>query len=210
LCAALLAGCAGGRGGPAGVPAARFGHLTAALGDAPFVGTFARDSVVAVYMIPAGSLQIEGDRAIGGRTPLVRLVMRCVAAPPPGVYPIRGLRTPVYAEVFVGGTAPGAWWRRRELPRGLLSDSVPPGVLELDTLDLAAGRVHGRFRTAVRSYNRTPPESLAVEGAFWGRVQAVDPPRPLGAPPLRWAPGIDRDCAAIRRPLPSSAGRSAR
>lgn len=206
ICAAFLAGCAGARTGPAAPPPARFGYVTGLIGDAPFVGTFAHDSVVAIYMRETGSLQIEGDRAIGGRMPLVRVDMRCLAEPAPGVYAVRGMRTPVYAEAFVGGSD-ARWWHRGEPSRGLLSDSVPPGVLELDTLDLTRGRIYGRFQVTLRSNNRAPAESLVVSATFWGRVIAPTLPLPSGLSPGRWAPDIDRDCAAVRGPLRAATAR---
>ena len=208
-CFALAVGCAacaGERDGPAREPAPQFGRVTALLGTTPVVGAWGRDSVVAVYAPDAGTLQIDGARLSGRRLPTVRLMMSCAAPPAPGVYPVRGLGTSIHAEAYLDRGGRGAWWApwsRRPADRAFLSDSTPPGVLELDTLDLAGGRVYGRFRMVVRSFNRVPAESLAATGTFWGRVRTVDFSR-WRTHPLRWAPDMDRNCAAIRRPLPGA------
>jgi hypothetical protein len=199
--------------------------MTALLGGAPVVGAFGPDSVVAVYGAHSGTLQIEGARVgggAGGSLPILRVVMSCAAAPGPGVYPVAGGRTPVHAEAYLPPRGvPAVWPRvvdvwprfgalgpRVGASRGFHSDSTPPGVLELDTLDLAGGRIYGRFRAAVRSYDGVPAASLGVVGTFWGRVRTVEYPAPPGGR-ARWAPGFDRDCAAARRPRPPAAGPAA-
>jgi hypothetical protein len=203
-------------GGPAREPAPGFGRVTALLGAAPVVGAWGPDSVVAVYSARSGTLQIDGARLGGGAAgplPLVRVMMSCAAAPRPGVYRVAGTQTPVHVAAYlrprgllavwphlrVAWPRLGVVWPRSDAGRALLSDSTPPGVLALDTLDLTGGRIYGRFRAAVRSYNRTPAESLAVAGTFWGRVRTLDDGAWPGGQP-RWAPGFDRDCAAARRP----------
>ncbi len=221
-CAVAAAGVVAGGGcdGPAREPAARFGRMTAVVGGAPVVGAWGPDSVVAVYGVHSGTLQIEGARVDGGawsdaRLPVVRVLLACEAPPGPGVYRVAGFTTPVHAEAFLAPRGVGGWWPHRWWPRdwwpgrgesrAFLSDSARPGVLELDTLDLAGGRVYGRFRATVRSIGRAPAESLALAGTFWGRVRTFDFRRP-GDPPVRRSPLFDRDCAAARRPPPAPAG----
>lgn len=174
-----------------------FGKLRANLNGSEFVGAFSRDSIIAIYNPNAGQIQIEGDKQVGGRRPLVRVQMRCATFPKAGIYPIRGgLLSPVYVEAFLEPT----WWERawplhgRRI-RSFLSDSMPPGKLELDTIDTVGGVIRGRFAVALRSFNRVPAETLNVRGAFFGRLNVE---HRFGAPPVLWAPMFDRDCERIR------------
>lgn len=173
-----------------------FGKLRADLNGSDFVGAFGRDSIIAVYLPSGGTIQIEGDKQVRGRRPLVRVQMRCATFPKAGIYPIRGLLSPVYVESFL---EPNAWERAWPLHghriRSFLSDSMPPGRLELDTIDTVAGLIRGRFDVALRSFDRVPAETLTVRGAFFGRLSVK---RRFGEPQLHWAPELDRDCERIR------------
>jgi hypothetical protein len=71
---------------------------------------------------------------------------------------------------------------------------MPPGKLELDTIDTVGGVIRGRFAVALRSYNRVPAETLNVRGAFFGRLSVE---RRFHDPPVLWAPMFDRDCERI-------------
>jgi hypothetical protein len=170
--------------------------LRANLNANEFVGVFDRDSVIAVYDENAGQLQIEGDQQVGGRRPLVRLLMRCTAFPKAGTYPIKGMRSPVHVQGFLEPTAmQRAWPLHRRVDRAFLSDSMPWGKLELDTIDTVAAVIKGRFSVGLRSFNRSPAETLIVHGAFFGRLGTN---HTLGEPPIRWSPMFDRDCESIR------------
>ena len=174
-----------------------FGKLRANLNGSDFVGAFGRDSIIAIYNPNGGQIQIEGDKQIGGRRPLVRVLMRCATFPKAGIYPVKGgLRSPVYVEAVLD---PTGWERAWPLHgRGMhffLSDSMPPGKLELDTIDTVGGVIRGRFTVALRSFNRVPAETLNVRGAFFGRLSVE---HRFDEPPVLWAPMLDRDCERIR------------
>lgn len=178
-----------------GAPPFEFGKLRANLNGSEFVGAFARDSIIAVYDALSGQLQIEGDRQVGGRRPLVRLVMLCTDFPKAATYPIKGMRSPVHVESYLEPTFWERLWPLHDRRnRAFLSDSMPPGQLQLDTIDTVARVIRGRFEVALRSFNRAPAETLLVRGAFFGRL-SVDH-RPGG--PVRWTPLFDRDCERIR------------
>jgi len=173
-----------------------FGKLRANLNGSEFVGAFGRDSIIAIYTPGEGGLQIEGDRQVRGRRPLVRVQMRCATLPKAGIYPIKGLLSPVYVESVLEATAwERAWPLHGRRIRSFLSDSMPPGKLELDTIDTVAGVIRGRFTVALRSFNRAPAETLDIRGVFFGRL-SVD--HRFNMPQVRWAPEFDRDCERIR------------
>jgi hypothetical protein len=178
-----------------GDPPFEFGKLRANMNGTEFVGAFARDSIIAVYDAISGQLQIEGDRQVGGRRPLVRLVMLCTDFPKAATYPIKGMRSPVHVESYLEPTFWERLWPlygRRD--RVFISNSLPSGQLQLDTIDTVARVIRGRFEVALRSLNRARAETLLVRGAFFGRL-SVDH-RPGG--PVRWTPLFDRDCERIR------------
>jgi len=173
-----------------------FGRLTAKLNGSEFAGIFGRDSIIAVWDSSMGQLQIEGDQRHGHPPDIVRVTMRCRALPRPGAYAIRSPFSPVSAEAFVPATR---WQRIWPLHggkhRAFLSDSMPDGNLVLDTVDSANGVIKGRFNVSLRSFNRAPAETLAVQGSFFGRLDLRQPfPRPRG----RWAPMFQTDCERIR------------
>jgi len=142
-----------------------FGKLRADLNGSDFVGAFGTDSLIAIYDANAGQLQIEGDEQIGGRQPLVRLIMRCTAFPRVGTYPIKGMRSPVHAESYLDPTElERAWPVHGRKDRVFLSDSMPWGKLELDTIDTVAAVIKGRFSVGLRSFNRSPAETLSSDG----------------------------------------------
>jgi len=177
-------------------PSFEFGKLRANLNGSDFAGTFGTDSVIAVYDANAGQLQIEGDKNVGGQRPLVRLLMRCTGFPKAGSYPIKGMRSPVHAESYLEPTAlERAWPLHRRVDHAFLSDSLPWGKLELDTIDTVGAVIKGRFAVSLRSFNRSPAETLIVHGTFFGRLRTNRIP---GEPPIRWTPLFDRDCESIR------------
>ena len=172
-----------------------FGKVRATLNGSELVGAFSSDSIIAIYSPNAGQIQIADDKQVRGRKPSVRVYMRCASFPKPGTYPIRGLRSPVFVEAFLVPT----WWERAwplhgRVIRSFLSDSMPPGKLELDTIDTLGGVIRGRFAAALRSFNRVPAETLNVRGAFFGRLSVE---HRFDEPPVLWAPMLDRDCARI-------------
>ena len=179
-----------------GVHDPQFGQLTASLGTESFVGTFGHDSTVAVYDPEVGQLQIEGNRRTKGRSDLVRLVMICEASPEPGTYRVAApFFTPVSAGVFrirIRRWLPRRWARTFQF---FISDSMPPGVLELDTLDLQSGAISGRFRVGVRTVNEKHADSLFVSGAFRGRVRTSGLHRKR---PIQFSPQMGRDCDAAK------------
>ena len=173
-----------------------FGKLRANLNSSEFIGAFGRDSIIAVYTPNAGQIQIEGDKQVRGRRPLVRVLLRCTTFPKPGIYPIKGgLLSPVYAEAVL---EPTGWERVWPLHGGrirfFLSDSMPSGKLELDAIDTVGGVIKGRFAVALRSSNQVPAETLNVRGAFFGRLSVE---HRFDEPPVLWAPMFDRDCERI-------------
>jgi hypothetical protein len=174
-----------------------FGQLAAKLNGESFVGSFGPDSTIALYNPIVGQIQIEGDKRVSGQRPLVvRLQMRCTDLPKLGSYPIGNPFSPVAAEAFLN---PSIWDRvwplhRREI-RSFISDSMPPGRLELESIDTTAGVIKGRFAVKLRSFNRAPAETLDVRGAFFGGLRVT---RRLGERVPRWAPEFNRDCERIR------------
>jgi hypothetical protein len=173
-----------------------FGKLRADVNGSDFVGAFGRDSIIAVYLPSGGTIQIEGDKQVRGRRPLVRVQMRCAIFPKAGTYPIKGLLSPVYVESFQEPTAwERAWPIHGGRIRSFLSDSMPPGKLQLDTIDTVAGVIKGRVDVALRSFNRVPAETLTVRGAFFGRLGVE---RRFGEAAGPWARELDRDCQRIR------------
>jgi len=177
-------------------PLFEFGKLRASLNGSDFVGGFTRDSIIAIYSPSQGQVEIIGEKQVRGRKPSVRVFMRCAIFPKAGTYPIRGMRTPVFVEAFL---EPSAWERawplhRREI-HSFLSDSMPPGRLELDTIDTVSGVIKGRFAAALRSANRVPAETLNVQGAFFGRIHME---RRFGDRGVGWSPLFDLDCERIR------------
>jgi hypothetical protein len=179
-----------------GVPEKEFGHLTASLGGHSFSGTFGPDSTVAIYDADVGQLQIEGNRRVGGWSEVVRLVMVCESIPDPGAYRVSApFFTPVSAGVY--RTRIRRWLPRRWATaiHFFLSDSMPPGILQLDTLDLKSGAISGTFRVGVRTVNRTPVDTLFVTGAFTGRVRTSTMPRTR---PIRFSPQMGRDCKGAK------------
>jgi hypothetical protein len=177
-------------------PSFEFGKLRGDLNGNEFVGAFGTDSVIAVYDANAGQLEIEGDKKIGGQRPSVRLVMRCTTFPKAGTYAIKGMRSPVHAESYLEPTAlERAWPLYRRVDHAFLSDSMPWGKLELDTIDTVTAVIKGRFSVGLRSFNRSPAETLIVRGAFFGRLGTN---HILREPPIRWTPLFDRDCESIR------------
>lgn len=177
-----------------GEPPGEFGTLTASVNGRPFRGAFGPDSTVAIYSAPAGQLQIGGNRRIGEWTERVQLKMICESTPEPGTYRISAPSTPVSAHVYRVRT-------RRWLPRPwrftgqfFSSDSMSPGTLNVDTLDLSSGSISGRFTVGVRTYNQTPPDSLFLTGAFAGRVLTSKTRRDR----FRWGPEQGRDCNSAK------------
>jgi len=173
-----------------------FGRLTASLSGKPFSGGFGPDSTVAAYNQDVGQLQIEGGRRIGEWSEVVRLVMICDSIPERGSYPIASQLSPVSAGVYKTRL-------RRWLPRSgrttthfFISDSMPQGVLNLDSLDLAAGIIRGRFSVGVRTFNQKPADTLFVTGAFSGRVRTTR--RMASTRPIRWTPLQGRDCKGVK------------
>jgi hypothetical protein len=176
-------------------PPFEFGKLRANLNGTEFAGAFGRDSTIAIYDALSGQLQIEGDRQVGGRRPLVRLIMLCTDFPKAATYPIRGMRSPVHVESYLEPTVSERLWPmhgRRD--RAFLSDSMPSGQLQLETIDTVARVIRGRFEVALRSFHRIPAETLLVRGTFFGRL-SVDH---RSGEPVRWTPLFDRDCERIR------------
>ena len=174
-----------------------FGKLRATLNGREFAGIFGRDSVLAIWDTTAGQLQIEGDKRGGHhRSEVVRLIMRCTALPRAGTYAIGNPSSPVSAYADL---APTLWQRIWPLSgaryRPFVSDSMPRGTLVLDVVDSANGIIKGHFNAALRSFNRTPAETLFVRGAFFGRV---DLRQHFLRPKAKWAPGIQTDCERIR------------
>jgi hypothetical protein len=177
-------------------PSFNFGKLRANLNGTDFVGAFGTDSVIAIYDANAGQLQIAGDEQVRGHLPSLRLFMRCTAFPKAGTYPIKGMRSPVQVQGFLEPTAmQRAWPLHGRVDRAFLSDSMPWGTLELDTIDTVAAVIKGRFSVGLRSFNRSPAETLVVHGTFFGRLRTN---QILGEPPIRWTPLFDRDCESIR------------
>ena len=177
-------------------PSFEFGKLRADLNGNEFVGAFGTDSVIAIYDASAGQLQIAGDEQVRGHLPSLRLFMRCAAFPKPGTYPIKGMRSPVHVQGFLEPTAlQRAWPLHGRVDRAFLSDSMPRGKLELDTIDTVAEVIKGRFSVGLRSFNRSPAETLIVHGAFFGRLSTE---HRFGELPIRWTPLFDRDCESIR------------
>lgn len=173
-----------------------FGKLRAKVNGSQFAGPFAPDSVIAIWDSSVRQLQIEGDRRHGYPPDLVRVTMRCLGLPKPGTYAIRNLFSPVSAEAFIPPTRWQSIWPYRGIMyRAFLSDSMPPGTLVLDEVDSAKRIVKGRFSVSLRSFNRTPAETLNVRGTFFGRLDFGPPTsRPKG----RWAPPFQTDCERIR------------
>jgi hypothetical protein len=177
-------------------PSFEFGKLRADLNGNEFVGAFGTDSVIAVYDANAGQLQISGEKQVSGSRPSFHLFMRCAVFPKAGTYPIKGMRSPVHVQGFLEPTAlQRAWPLHGRVDRAFLSDSMPWGKLELDTIDTIAAVIKGRFSVGLRSFNRSPAETLIVHGAFFGRMSMN---HTLGQPPIRWTPLFDRDCESIR------------
>lgn len=174
-----------------------FGKLNAKLNGAEFTGIFGRDSVIAVWDTAAGQMQISGRRAPLLLSPsIVRLTMRCGALPRPGTYAIRNPPSPVSAEAFVAPTRwQSIWPLRGDRHRAFLSASMPAGSLVLDTVDSANGVIKGHFHVSLRSFDRTPAETLNVRGNFFGRL---DLRQPFYRSKVRWAPGFRTDCETIR------------
>ncbi len=174
-----------------------FGKVRANLNGSDFVGAFGRDSIIAIYSPNAGQIQIEGDKQVRGWRPLVRVLMRCTTFPKAGIYPLKGgLRSPVYVEAVLEPTGwDRAWPLHGRGIRFFLSDSMPPGKLELDTIDTVGGVIRGRFTVALRSFNRVPAETLNVRAAFFGRLSVE---HRFSDHPVLWAPMFDRDCERIR------------
>jgi hypothetical protein len=177
-----------------------FGQLAAKLNGESFVGSFGPDSTIALYSPNVGQIQIEGDKRVSGQRPLVvRLQMRCTEFPKTGGYPIGSLFSPVAAEAFLNpSTWDRIWPLRRRYRRSFISDSMPPGRLELESIDTVAGVIKGRFAVQLRSFNRAPAETLNVRGAFFGRLRVQ---RMLGERVPRWAPEFDRDCERVRHAI---------
>lgn len=178
-----------------GEPPGEFGQLTASLNGRPFRGAFGPDSTVAIYSAAAGQLQIEGKRRVGEWTEVVGLVMICENTPGPGVYRVSAPSTPVSARVYrirIRRWLPRPW---RFTGHFYISDSMPPGTLNVDTLDFSSGAISGRFSVGVRTYNKKPADSLFVTGAFAGRVLT---PKSSRDRPIRWSPQQGRDCNSAK------------
>jgi hypothetical protein len=179
-----------------GTPDRQFGYLTASLGTESFAGSFGPDSTVAIYDPEMGQLQIEGDRRTGSSNDVVRIVMICDAALEPGTYRIAApFFTPVSAGVYrtrIRRWLPRRWARTFQF---FITDSVPSGILELDTLDLKSGAISGRFRVGVRTVNEQPANSLFIAGGFTGRVRTSSIARTR---PTKFSPQMGRDCNAAK------------
>ena len=170
-----------------------FGRLRAEMNSRSFAGVFGPDSIIAIWDTSSGQMQIEGDKRVRGRFPdVVRVTMRCSGVPKPGNYAIRNPFTPVSADAFI---APTGWQRiwplRGVRNRAFLSDSMPAGNLILERVD---SLIKGRFEVSLRSFNRTPAETLHVRGTFFGRLSIHNAPRPHA----HWAPTFQTDCERIR------------
>jgi hypothetical protein len=181
------------------MPPSQFGFLTASLDGRSFWGSFGPDSTVAIYNPEFGQLQIEGNRYDGDSSEVVRLQMTCEGTPEAGSYVVSAsFFTPVSGGVF-------QTYHRRWMPRWmavwrtrihfLISDSVPLGVLELDTLDLESGAISGQFSFWVRTVNQKPVDRMFVTGAFRGRVRTLSNPQ---SAPVRFSPLMGRDCKGAR------------
>jgi hypothetical protein len=175
-----------------------FGKLRAEVNGRAFTGVFGPNSIIAVWDTTVGQMQIQGDKRVRGRgTELVRVTMRCGAVPKRGNYAIRNPFSPVSSEAFI---APTGWQRiwplRGSSNRPFLSDSMPPGTLVLERVDSV---IQGRFDVTLRSFNRTPAETLHVRGTFFGRLD-VQPRYPR--PRAHWAPEFHTDCERIRDAVP--------
>ena len=180
-------------------PRFEFGKVRAKLNGSDFVGVFGPDSVIAIWDTIPDQMQIEGDKPIRGRKPLVRVLMRCSALPKPGIYAIKNPFSPVSVEAFLQPTAWQLIWPLRGgRSRAFLSDSMPTGTLTLESVDPVNGIIKGRFAVSLRSFNRSPAETLDVRGTFFGRLQ-IEPRFPR--PSMRWSPLFERDCERIRNAI---------
>jgi len=177
-------------------PPFEFGKLRAKVNGSHFAGSFAPDSVIAIWDSSVRQMQIEGDQRQGQPPDLVRVTMRCIGLPRPGNYAIRNLFSPVSAEAFVPPTRWQRMWPYRGIRlRAFLSDSMPAGVLALDEVDSANRIIKGHLNVSLRTFNRTPAETLNVRGSFFGRL---DVGRPSPGARGRWAPPFQADCERIR------------
>jgi hypothetical protein len=170
----------------------QFGRLTAAVNGKSFSGSFGPDSIVAVYDVQSGQLQIEGIRQTRTRTEIVRMIMICEQPPKPGSYAVTSTFSPVTAGYFVTSRRP---WSPRPLPSDVkffISDSMPAGVLNLDALDIPAGTIKGRFGVGLRTANQRPPDTVFMTGSFYGRVRTVSHPQERWT---SWSSGQNRNCA---------------
>jgi len=171
-----------------------FGKLRGEVNGKTFAGVFGRNSVIAIWDSSVGQLQIQGDRRERSRrTESVRVTMRCGSVPKPGTYAIGNPFSPVSSEAFI---APTGWERiwplRGTANRPFLSDSMPPGTLVLERVDSI---IKGRFEVSLRTFNRTPADTLHVRATFFGRL-AIYPDYPR--PRLHWSPLYRTDCERIR------------
>lgn len=174
--------------------APEFGFVNAVLDGRKFRGEFGRDSVIAIFDEETGHLQIEGRRGPPLFPESVRLEMDCKGGPTKGTYQIAApFRTPVTAGLYRVGRK---WFPRRDMTfKFFISDSMPPGTLRLDTVDLASSRISGRFETWVRMVNELRADSLFMSGNFSGRIHARDS---RSKTPPRFSPGWNRDCETVK------------
>jgi hypothetical protein len=177
-------------------PERKFGYLTASLDAESFTGTFGPDSTVAVFNPDFGQLQIEGNRRGRSWWEVVRVTMVCQRTPNQGAYRISTpFFTPVSAEVHrtnIRRWLPRQW---RTTNHSFISDSITPGILRLDTLDLKSGAISGSFLVRVRTIDQKPVDSLFVTGVFTGRVR---PSSFRSTRPVRFSPEMGRDCESAK------------
>jgi hypothetical protein len=167
--------------------------MRASLNGRDFIGMFARDSIVAMWHGSVGQLQIHGAERNSGT---VRLILRCGALPKAGIYAIGAISSPASAHAVMKPTLwQRIWPLRGTRSRAFLSDSSAPGTLVLDTVDSAKAIVKGHFKMVLRSVDRTPAETLSVDGTFFGRLYIG---QPFPERKMRWAPGMRTDCERIR------------
>lgn len=171
-----------------------FGKLRAEVNGKTFIGQFGPNSIIAVWDTSVGQMQIQGDRrAPGHRTESLRVTMRCGGIPKPGTYAIRNAFSPVSSDAFI---EPSGWARvwplRGTRTRAFVSDSMPPGMLVLERVDSI---IKGHFEVSLRTFNRTPADTLHVRATFFGRL-AIHPQFPR--PREHWAPMFKTDCERIR------------
>jgi len=148
-------------------------YLSLVVNGAPYVAELGRDSVLAVYNAASGQLRIEGVVNASHGGPALRLLVRCVGQPGPGVYDIRGLRSPVHAALYLPSSSfKAAAQDLRSQIAAYRSFSAMPGRLELETVNWSRREVRGRFTATLRDLAAVPV-TVTASGTFGARLTIV-------------------------------------